>query len=256
MNLDPRRPRPLSGVVDDRSTSTPTATADPTGRRGFLVKAAVLPALAVGASLLPGTVLASVAAAAEMASPELTFTEFAVSLELALAELYGTALKGTTLSEANKDLANACITHHNAHASTMSTLVTAGGGEVPTAGNVGLLAKFTPQVGPEVAEAALVATFGTLEEAMAATYLASLDTVASTAIASTVATIIPVEGQHAVVWSAAAAGDATKPGQPEAGTLPVEQTETGQLSEADNEISAPTTTAPATTAPATTKAGS
>lgn len=255
MTLDRRRSRQLSETTDvtDRGAHEESSSGS---RRRFLVgAAAALPAAALGSSIVSFASLASPAAAAEAeVSPEIQSTTFLASLELGLAELYKQAQSTGKLTPTTSPVASSFASHHTLHAAALATLITAGSGTVPAAGNLGLINLYGPQVTAANTEKVLVTLFGQLEESMAATYFDMLGTVQSTALSSAFAAALPVEAQHAVVWSAALNPSGNPPNLPTNSAIPPLQTATGQLSPQNFAIAAPSTTAPATTAPTTTGA--
>lgn len=239
MTLDSRRPRHLN---------RPTDGDDLASRRSFLVKAAVVPAVAFGAGLVPfAAFMGDAAADGPPVSPELVLTGFAVGLELALATLYDRAVATGKLGSDAKAVASSIGDHHTQHSASLGALVAAGNGPVPTAGNAGLLSTYQPRIDGATDEAALVSILGELEEAMAATYFDALGTIESTALSANVATILPVEAQHAVVWSAAADATGTPAHQPSADATSALQTDDGKLTAAAFPATAPKSAASTTT---------
>ncbi len=236
MTLDPSRSSARAGSVDDR--------------RSFLVKAAMLPAVAIGASMVPFSPLLAMAGAADgdPVAPEIEFARFATSVELALVDLYAQADATKKLGVAGSDLADACRDHHVEHAKVLGGLLTAAGSTVPEGGNDGLMSTYGPRVDGAADQTALVAIFAELEEALAATHLAGMKIINSAAISGTVASILPIEAQHAALWKAATTPEVP----PAADSVTPLLSDDAKLAETTFRISAPTTTEPA--AASTTKA--
>lgn len=256
MTLDRRRSRQLSETIDAADRDAQEVSSTGSRRRFLLGAAAALPAAALGSSVLSFTSLAAPAAAAEsVISPDIQSTTFLASLELGLAQLYKQAQSSGNLTSATNTVAGTFVGHHTQHASTLATLITAGSGNVPTAGNAGLIALYGPQVTAARTEKALVTLFGQLEESMAATYFETLGSAQSTAVSSALAAALPVEAQHAVVWSAALNPSGNPPNMPATTAIPPLQTATDQLSAQDFVIEAPTTTTTAPTTSASTTTG-
>lgn len=256
MTLDRRRSRQLSETIDAADRDAQEVSSTGSRRRFLLGAAAVLPAAALGSSVLSFTSLAAPAAAAEsVISPDIQSTMFLASLELGLAQLYTQGQSSGKLVSVTSTVAGNFAGHHTQHASALATLITAGSGTVPTTGNAGLVALYGPQVTSAKTEAALVTLFGQLEESMAATYFEALGSVQSTALSSAFAAALPVEAQHAVVWSAALNTSGNPPNLPTNTAIPPLQTTADQLSAQDFAIEAPTTTTTAPTPPAPTTTG-
>lgn len=228
-------------------TSDPTRSTDRAGARGdrrsFLVKAAVLPALAMGASMVPMGELLAGAAEGDDVSPELEFLLFMTSVEKAMAELYTAAISTRKLDSDGIALATSYQGHHTQHASALAELITAAGGTVPEAGNDGLVTTYRPQIQSAPDGPAVAGIFAELENALAATHLAGFGEFTSDAIAGTVGSILPIEAQHALAWESVQ--DPASLDNP--GAQPVLQTVTGALDAEQYVASPPTTAAPQTT---------
>ena len=239
MTLDPHGSDHMPEISGD---DAPIGASGPTRRKVLALAGAG--AATLGAAIGPFAHLLPAAAADE--SPELALVTFIAGLELAAVDLYDTAANSAALEGAAKDLASTIGEHHATHASTLGALIGAGGGTAPTAGNAGLAAQYGPRVSGATDLAALAKVLEELEEAFAATYFASLGTVVSSTLASTVAQILPVDAAHAVAWSAAPTTTPTDAGNPAVAAVPVVQTDAGKLTQAALAGSAGTTTSTTT----------
>lgn len=201
--------------TDHRQQHDAAADADRLGRdasrRRFITKAAVAaPLVAVGTAALPVTRFLPEAMAAERPGmprvlSDADLTSFALTLELALVELYGSAAKTGKLGTTNASVAKAFAGHHTDHADTLTTLVTNLATTAPAqTANAAVLKAFGPVVSGAADENALLDALRQLEEAAAATYTHALGIITNKAAAGTISTILPVEAQHAVVLGTAA----------------------------------------------------
>lgn len=170
-------------------------------RRDFLVRAGAGGAAAVfGAGTLSLAALAPAAVAAT--EPELTagdkaILEFAQGLELAAVLAYEAAIATNRLDAVVTETARTFAQHHSDHAAEIGTLA---GKSAPNAANKQLLQLFEPDIAAAADQDAVLRTLFKLEQGAAATYQLALGTIEQPATAAPVSTILPVEGQHAVVW--------------------------------------------------------
>lgn len=192
---------------------------------------------------MSGLLASAGAAEGDELSPEIAFLVFLNSLEQGMAALYATAIKTNRFDGDASTLAKAFQGHHTQHAKTLADLITAAGATVPEAGNAGLVAKNNAQIAGAADSAALVGIFKDLEDAMAATHLASLKDVTSDAITGAVGSILPIEAQHGLVWQATQ--DPAVLDDPAA--QPLVLSDASQLQQSEFDVSAPTTTAAPTT---------
>jgi hypothetical protein len=124
-----------------------------------------------------------------------TIMLFDASLEFAVVAAYQTALDSKKLTAATRKTLATFQGHHRDHGRAFNeiTLVTA---EKP---NSKVLATFTPKVKGAADEKALLQVMYGIEEQLAATYLSNLGVLQDKSNAGVVASILPIESQHAVV---------------------------------------------------------
>ena len=123
---------------------------------------------------------------------------FAESVERAAVAAYGVARANPVLGAAARESARIFEGHHEQHGEALRCLV-AGTVQDP---NAALVAAFGPQLEGARNEAEIIELLRQLESAAAATYLAALGSLQTPAVAGAASTILPVEAQHEVVWSA------------------------------------------------------
>ncbi len=172
------------------------AKASRDGRRDFMKKAGV-----GGAVVTAGAVLAPVssfmpAAWADAAPSDADLAKFAASLELAAVGAYQAALKTGKLSPASVAVGTLFASHHQDHANALNSIL---GSAAVKAGNKTVLAAFGPKIASAPTEAAILDIAYTIEEAAASTYLYALGYIMDLTSAGALATILPVESQHATV---------------------------------------------------------
>jgi hypothetical protein len=166
-------------------------------RRRFLAEVGVGSAtIALGSTLVPAFRLLPAGAQEEETSDE-DLAVFAASVELAAVAAYQAALDTDLLSAPVASVAQLFQTHHEEHAQAFESL----GGSTPEA-NQGVLDVFGPQIEEASDEAGVLTVALAIEEGAAATYEFALGVLGPEAAAAT-STILPVEGQHAVVLGAA-----------------------------------------------------
>lgn len=117
------------------------------------------------------------------------------TVELAIAQLYDEARVAGHLDSTAGEIAARFASHHRLHAESLSV----DAGTTITVPNAAFLQEMSAKVttagtGPDALRALL-----DLEQAIAATHLATLGIVASAASAGTVGQILPIECEHAVV---------------------------------------------------------
>ncbi len=182
-----------------------TARTLDTSRRRFLTRAAAGGAVvAVGGVVLPiaGLVPAALAQETESSVPEAdaTLAEYAASVEQAAVAAYGAAAARNLISEPVLQIALLFQQHHKDHAAAFEALL---GLDTPVAANASLLDVFGPQIEAATDEAQLLKIAFDLEQGAAATYQLAMGVLESADAAAAVATIEPVEAQHAVVLGSA-----------------------------------------------------
>jgi rubrerythrin len=166
------------------------------GRRRFLGGAVTGGAALALAPTLRGRRWFRSASAQEMTDEDLA--AFAQSVELAAVAAYGQA--AGVLSAATKPVATLFQGHHQEHADAFGALA---GAQAVDGPNEKLVAALTPALQAVKDETgALELAFG-LENQAAETYAFGLTAAASTEAASGMATILPIESEHAAVLGAA-----------------------------------------------------
>ncbi|CAN5851840.1 hypothetical protein BH23ACT2_BH23ACT2_08850 [soil metagenome] len=201
----------------------PEATAAPTNRRTFLVRAALGGAL-VSVGPGPLTRLLPVAGASPArpaqvdAAPELddeAFAMLAAPLELAAVQVYSQAQRGGQLDATWADLALRFQGHHQTVAETLETLITSGETPEPDdavlTGTGGAIEDASDQNG-------VLAALAELEEVLAATHLYGIGGLTEAVTARLVAQVMAVEAQHAVALGLALGTDPAELTPPTAST--------------------------------------
>lgn len=190
-------------------------------RRFFLRRAGAGAAVVLGGAAVPLTGIASAAWAQEpddggagggeadtngdacpaapvdMPASDEQLVTFAESVERAASATYELALEQRLLVPATEQSAHLFSSHHQDHAEALRCLLGTAAGEP----NAALLDELRPQIEEAVEEDALIQLFRQLEEGAAATYLVAIGAFETIEVAGAAATIMPVEAQHAVVWS-------------------------------------------------------
>lgn len=235
MGINPRQLRDLSDEVDQLHHESMRTVREAYGeihlgglarehgpaRRRFLQQVAAGGAmLTVGSQLLPlGRMLPAAWAQADDEGPDdIAIAAFAASVELAAAAGYRAAIETGMLSELVAPVARTFGSHHGEHAGALNEFL-AQPIEDPNAGLVDML---TPRFERANSQTALLEILLEVEEAAAATYYVALGTLDQVPAAA-IATILPVESQHAVVW-------ATVTGQPVEDYIPELQGDDGAVS--------------------------
>lgn len=186
-----------------------TARALAPSRRRFLSHAAATGAvLTVGgivlpvSSLVPGAMAQETETTLSVSEEDAGLAVFAASVERAAAAAYEAAAARSLIKEPTLSIAVLFASHHEDHAGAFEGLiaqVTGATESTPSEPNQALLDAFAPQIeAAETAEDLLMIAF-TLEQAAAATYQLAMGALESIEAAAIVATIEPVEAQHAVV---------------------------------------------------------
>ena len=189
-------------------------------RRSVLGKAALAaPLVAAGAALSPLTGLVSSAAAAEEPS-DFELAAFLQTIELTAADLY--ELAGSKLADDVKATIGGFGEAHTGHAALFEDILSQAGETPPGAANSALTAAYSPRIADATDSDAVLEVLLDLENALAATYFHALGSVENGAEAAVIATILPVDAQHAVVI-----GTALK--RPADQLVPEVQTDAGRL---------------------------
>jgi hypothetical protein len=135
--------------------------------------------------------------AASAATSDLDLVRYMTSIELALVEIYREASDTQKLRLHVSDAAATFGGHHQDHADALNTLI----GETGTVSdpNKKLLQQYKSQIQGAGDEDAVLNILYGVEEAAASTYLVSIGALTDSTDAGTLATILPVESQHATV---------------------------------------------------------
>lgn len=171
------------------------------GRRDFMKKAGVGGAvLTVGSMVSPIGRFIPSAWAQDAPLDDAALAKFAAGLELAAVAAYGVAVDTGKLSEAVTKVGATFQSHHQDHADALNSIL---GDAAVDAPNNTVVTTFAPMIQDAADEAAILKIAYQIEEAAAATYLFALGAITDLKNAGALATILPVESQHAVVLGAA-----------------------------------------------------
>jgi hypothetical protein len=157
----------------------------------------------------PGTTESAPEAAAGAKQPSVSGTDlelgrFLHSIELALVEVYGTALDGGKLKTPARDQATAFREQHRLQAAKLVDAIQSSAASGP---NPGLLQSLQPRVGNAPDERGVIDALLAIENSAAATYQWSVGQGKDWQFLTTLASIGAVDGQHATAWSQKAAPD-------------------------------------------------
>ncbi len=150
------------------------------------------------ASLTPAAFAESTTAS--LTSGDLAIIQFAQGLELAAVAVYRAAVDAGRLDTMAGEVARTFELHHADHATALGTLA---GKAAPNVANSQLVQLFEPRITRSTDAKEVMRVLYDLEEGAAATYELALGAIEQGTTAAPVATILPVEGQHAVVWGQA-----------------------------------------------------
>ena len=207
MEISSTELRALARDVDDRQHDAMRTFTEETrelhrdvGRRRFLGSAATSAvvggtALALGSAWLPNGFLS---AAGAQAITDEDLAAFAQSVELAAVAAYGMA--APALSDATKPVATLFAQHHQAHAAAFGALA---GAKAQTAPNAKLVTALTPALQAVKDETGALTLAFQLENQAAETYAFGLTVATGIPAASGMATILPIEQEHAAVLAIA-----------------------------------------------------
>lgn len=196
-------------LAEQRAATRPAAVDE--SRRRFVRRLGLGGAVALGAAAVPAAVLSGAAHAAEtqgagsaggattkLPASDVSLVAFAVGLELAARSAYEVALNTKFLSPAEAQLCRTFAGHHLDHANALAVL--AGEDDASTSSpNASVVAAVQPQLARATDARGLLQALYSVEERAAATYEAALGLLESPAAAGPAASILPIEGQHAVV---------------------------------------------------------
>jgi len=162
-------------------------------------------AVAIGAAMVP---LSQLFQPAFAQSGDAGIAAFAQSVELAAVAAYqAAAASGKVKTPAIATAATTFAGHHKEHAAAFGA---AAGSAATGKPNAKLLAALSPQLAAAPDERAVVTLAYGLENSAAATYLFALGALMSEAALQLTASILPVEGQHAVVLGSVLGKPATE----------------------------------------------
>lgn len=163
-------------------------------RRSLFVKAGAGGALLTLGAMV-GPVSRFMPAALAKTDSESALVMFAASMEFAVVATYQSLIDSGKLSAGSAKTARTFQDHHRDHGRAFNA-ITLQTTEKP---NAKIVAAFKTNVKAASAEKGLLAIAYTIEEDLAATYLHSLGVLQDKSNAGVVASILPVESQHAVV---------------------------------------------------------
>lgn len=222
----------------------------PIDRRRMLSKAALAaPVVAAGAALGPfaGLLPRAAAQSGTDAPSDFDLLAFYETLELSAAQIYTAAAKQLTGDAA---AVAAFGEHHTEHAALFTDMISKAGLTPPGVSNPGIDKAYAPRIASANGLTGTLEVLFEFESALAATYLEALGAIENGAAAATIASILPVDAQHAVVIGTALGRD-VQTLVPEAQTttdsLTVSQYPVPVEAESDSgSASTPSTTATAT----------
>jgi hypothetical protein len=189
--------RTVTEELDELHFGTTARRLDPSRRQVLHRAAAGGTLLTIGPALVPVSRLLPSAAA--QAPSDVDIARFAASVELAAVAAYQVAIDSQKVTEpAVGTAATTFQAHHREHGAAFNSLATANGADAAPA-NATILAQFGPMLDAAADQAALLEIAYQLEEAAAATYLFALGALTVPEAYSAVATILPIESQHATV---------------------------------------------------------
>jgi len=136
-----------------------------------------------------------------LSDADLAIVVFHESLELAAAQIYKIAVASGRLSPQQQENASTFGRHHAAHAEALYCLAgTQAPGGVRGTADQSVVDDIQPKIAAALDATAVIQPLYELEEALAATNTAALANLESRQAAGAVASILPVDGQQAVVW--------------------------------------------------------
>lgn len=175
------------------------AATRPLRRRDVLRGAGVGAAVVIGASVLPIDALAAGAQQTTVAKPDdQDIAAFAESIELGIIDAYNVAARTGKLSTPAITTLQLFSSHHAEHAKALGS---AGGSKSKGKSNSALVGRASDQFTNAEDEKAVIKIAVDLENAAASTYLSALGGLQSSSALQLVASILPVESQHAMVLS-------------------------------------------------------
>jgi Ferritin-like domain len=159
---------------------------------------------AAGASTTAGAATTTAAATTTTTAPpskpqpeDLVVLSFANSVELAVVAIYTQALATGRLGADNAKVATRFQAHHRDHAQSFAGM---GGKVITNIANQSLVSAYSPRIQGAASEQALLQVLLELETAMASSYTNSISSLVATDPVYLVASILPIEARHAVVY--------------------------------------------------------
>jgi Ferritin-like domain len=128
---------------------------------------------------------------------DVRLVNFDLGLELAASQLYVLMDESRRVTGEPLGYIRTYVTHHAAHATALGTLAA---DQATSTANATLLSHVTPQINAATTAQQIYQIAFSLEQSMAATHQQLIATAANWQSAATIATLEPVEAQHAVVW--------------------------------------------------------
>jgi hypothetical protein len=158
---------------------------------------------AAGATTTAGPTTTAAATTTTTAAPtkpqpeDLVVLSFANSVELGLVAIYTQALASGRLSADNAKIVTRFQAHHRDHAQSFAGM---GGKVITNIANQSLVSAYTTRIQAASSEQALLQVLLELETAMASSYTGSISSLVATDPVYLVASILPTESRHAVVY--------------------------------------------------------
>jgi Ferritin-like domain len=175
-------------------------------RRRF-VRSLALGGAAVAAGAVAGPLVVDSVASAQttttasipptIPATDVRLVNYAIGLELAASQAYVDMAGTGRLSGDALNYARSWVSHHTDHATALQTVAA---DQASTTANAKLLAQLGPQIAAATTTKAIYQIAFDMESSMAATHQQLMATLANWQGAATVATLEPIEAQHAVVW--------------------------------------------------------
>jgi hypothetical protein len=184
-----------------------TVASEPVPDRRRFVRSLALGGAAVAAGAVAGPLVAGSVASAQttttasipptIPATDVRLVNFAISLELAASQLYTDMASTGRLSGDALNYARSWVSHHTDHATALTTVAA---DQATSTANAKLLSQVGPQISAAKDAPTLYRIAFDMESSMAATHQQLMGTLANWQGAATVATLEPIEAQHAVVW--------------------------------------------------------
>jgi hypothetical protein len=150
------------------------------------------------AGLVPDAMAQTTAKGADIPADDLQLVLFAQGLELAAQAAYQAMVATGKLQGQPQESARTFGRHHGEHAAALAALTPKA--QVVISPNAKILALFSPKIGGAADANALMQVAFDIETGAASTYQLAMGALTNWQGAAAVATIQPIEAQHAVVW--------------------------------------------------------